>query len=90
MKLKILGLWQALTHTISFAVQNVSTGLWKNELWKVQKYYLHLQISPIDLDVIYRYKLRLVYFLPHFFSAVYNQERLILKTIYVLNKEIWA
>ena len=25
-----------------------------------------------------------------FFSAVYNQERLILQTIYVLNKEIWA
>ena len=27
-------------------------GLWKNELWRVQKDYLHLQISPIDLDVM--------------------------------------
>ena len=29
-------------------------------------------------------------FLTPFFSAVYNQERLILQTIYVLNKEMWA
>ena len=33
------------------------------------------------------YKPRLVFFDP-FFTAVYNQERLILQTIYVLNKEI--
>ena len=30
-----------------------------------------------------------IFFTP-FFSAVYNQERLILQTIYVLNKEMWA
>ena len=36
----------------------------------------------------YSYKPRLVYFLPQFFNAVYDQERLILQTIYVLNKEI--
>ena len=23
-------------------------GLWKNELWRVRKYCLHLQIYPID------------------------------------------
>ena len=32
------------------------------------------------------YKPRLVFFTP-FFTAVYNQERLILETIYVLNKQ---
>ena len=30
-----------------------------------------------------------LYIFTPFFSAVYNQERLILQTIYVLNKEIW-
>ena len=34
------------------------------------------------------YNPRFVYFLPPFFSVVYNQEGLILQTIYVINKEI--
>ena len=33
------------------------------------------------------YKPRLEYFFMPFFTAVYNQERLILQTIYALNKE---
>ena len=33
-----------------FLVQNQS--LWKNELWIVKKYCLHLQISPIYLEVM--------------------------------------
>ena len=34
-------------------------------------------------------KTRSLYIFYPFFSAVYNQERLILQTIYVLNKESW-
>ena len=36
------------------------------------------------------YNPRFVYFLPPFFSVVYDQEGLILQTIYVLNEESWA
>ena len=39
------------------------------------------------LSYAYHYKPRLVYFYP-IFHWVYNQERLILQTIYTLNKEI--
>ena len=28
----------------------VDEGFWNNELWRDQKYCLHLQIFPIDLD----------------------------------------
>ena len=47
-----------------------------------------LQYFTTKLLYASHYKPRLVYFLPQFFTAVYIVERLVLQTIYVVNKEI--
>ena len=51
-------------------------GLWKNGLWRVQKDYLHLQISPIDLDFMSVQAVLLNFrcfdFCDFWFNAVYN------------------
>jgi hypothetical protein len=54
-----------------------------------KEFYVTEEITfSLYIPYTHHYNPWFVYFLPHFFTAVYIVERLVLQTIYVLNREI--